>query len=161
MPPPPPPPPPPTNNLVANPSFEDGFVNWTTDNAANVTLDTAGNGSAPAATNSIKMNGNTRAAHLFGKKIPVAFGTSYSLKAYTNSMNLNAGEVGFYVDEYDTAGNWISGKWINGWTAKEIVNRSYVFTPTSSNVSTAAIQVYMLAAVSGNIFVDNIEFLAL
>jgi len=133
-------------------------VNWTTDNAANVTLDTAGNGGAPTPTNSIKMNGNTRAAHLFGQNIPVAFGTSYDLKAYTNSMNLNAGEVGFYIDEYDTAGNWISGKWIGGWTAKEIVNRAYVFTPTSGNVSTAAVQVYMLAGVSGILFIDNVEF---
>ena len=149
-----------TTNLLANPSFESGFTNWRTDNATNVILDTANNGGAPNAKNSVKMTGNVKAAHLFGDKVAITFGTSYGLKAYTDSRSLVSGEVGFYVDEYDLNGNWLSGKWVSGFTDKTIANRSYVYTPTSASVKTVGVQVYMTKAASGSIFIDSLELFA-
>ncbi len=144
-------------NLATNVSFEDGFTGWTTDNPTSVTLNSANNGSYPSPKNSIKMTGGALPGHLFGAKIPVSAGTIYGLRAYTDSRALTAGEVGFYIDEYDGAGNWISGKWLGGFTNQNVVDKSYVYTPTSALVETAAIQVYMTAGSQGSVYIDNVE----
>lgn len=147
-------------NLVSNSSFESGLSGWRTDNANVVALNTANKGSYPSPRNSIWMSGKAKAGHLFSDKISVSFGTTYGLRSYTDSRTLTAGEVGFYIDEYNAAGDWISGKWLGGFTNQNVVDKSFVYTPTSEAVRTAAIQVYMTAGANGNVFVDNIEFFA-
>src|SRR3989344_5622906 len=140
----------------ANPSFESGLTGWTTNNPVGVVLDTAGNGSYPAPKNSIKMTGGANAQHLFGEKLLVDTSTTYGLRAYTDSRSLTSAETGFYIDEYDSAGNWISGKWLGGFTNKNVVDKSFVYKPTSSSVHSLSIQVYMMTG-SGTVFIDNVE----
>lgn len=147
-------------NLVENSSFESGFTGWSTDNPTNVKVNMNSKGSYPNPTNSIKMIGSTNPAHLFGEKIPVTVGVIYGFRAYTNSQSLRSGEVGFYIDEYDEGGNWISGKWLGGFTNQNVIDKAYVFTPTSESVKTIALQVYMTARALGSVFIDNIEFFA-
>ncbi|OGG79685.1 hypothetical protein A3A39_01810 [Candidatus Kaiserbacteria bacterium RIFCSPLOWO2_01_FULL_54_13] len=147
-------------NLTVNPSFENVLTGWRTDNASVVTLDTVNRGSYPSPRNSIKMAGGAIAGHLFSEKIPVSFGTTYGLRAYTDSQGLTAGEVGFFIDEYDEAGNWISGKWLGGFTNQNVVDKSFQYTPTSGAVATAAVQVYMTAGSSGSVYIDNVELFA-
>ena len=147
-------------NLNVNPSFENGLTGWKTDNPAVVTLNTTTKGSYPSPRNAVKFSGGAKAGHLFSDKIPVLFGTTYGLRGYTDSQGLRAGEVGFFIDEYDAAGNWISGKWLGGFTNQNVVDKSFVYTPTSASVKTAAIQVYMTAGAAGIVFVDNVELFA-
>lgn len=147
-------------NLVTNPSFESGLTGWRTDNARGVTLNTGNNGSYPNPRNAIRISGTAAGAHLFGQKIPVSPASTYGLRAYTDSRALTAGEVGFYIDEYDAAGDWISGKWLGGFTNQNVVDKSYVYKPTSSWVQTAAVQVYMTPGAAGRVFIDNIELFA-
>ena len=147
-------------NVVTNSSFESGLTGWTTDNATKVTTVANSRGSYPTPLRTLRMTGSAQAAHLFGEKIPVLFGTTYGFRAYTDSRNLTAGEVGFYIDEYDEAGNWNSGKWLGGFNNKNVIDKSFVYTPSWADVKTAAIQVYMTAGSSGRVFIDNIEFFA-
>jgi peptidoglycan/xylan/chitin deacetylase (PgdA/CDA1 family) len=137
--------------------FTGGTQKWTTDNRAQVTIDSGRNGSYPAPTRSVKFTGNgSTKAHLFSDKISATFGQSYGIRFYANNR-LTAGELGFFIDEYDTAGNWISGKWLgqtgNNWT----IDESYVYTPTSAAVAKSALQVYMTASSTGHAFIDNAE----
>ena len=104
------------------------------------------------------MIGSGKPAHLFGEKIPVTFGATYGFWAYTDSQSLSSGEVGFYIDEYDQGGNWISGKWLGGFTNKNVIDKAYTFTPTLESVKSIALQVYMTASSRGHVFIDNIEF---
>lgn len=150
----------PYTNLTTNPSFESVPTGWRTDNTQSVTVNTANNGSYPHPKNSIRMAGTTKAGHLFGQKIPVSFGVTYGLRAYTDSRNLKTGEVGFYIDEYDQNDAWISGKWLGGFTNQNVVDKSFKYTPTSASVKTAAVQVYITARTTGNVFIDNIELFA-
>ncbi len=143
-----------------NPSFENGLTGWTTDNPNAITLDTANNGSYPAPKNSLKFTGATAGAHLFSSKIPVTPGKTYGMRAYTDSRNFKTGEVGFYIDEYNKAGNWISGKWFGAIYGPNVTDKPYAYTPTSANVATAAMQVYMSPGTTGAVYIDNVEFFA-
>ena len=145
-------------NLVENSSFESGLTGWSTDNPTNVEVNMNSKGNYPNPKNSIKMIGSRKPAHLFGEKIPVTFGATYGFRAYTDSQSLSSGEVGFYIDEYDQGGNWISGKWLGGFTNKNVIDKAYTFTPTLESVKSIALQVYMTASSRGHVFIDNIEF---
>src|SRR3989344_5805571 len=114
-------------SVNTNPSFENGLSGWTTNNPASVVVDTGNNGSYPAPKNSIKMTGTAGSGYLFGGKIPVASNMTYGLRAYTDSRNYTSGEAGFYIDEYDQLGNWISGKWLGGILNKNVIDKSYVY----------------------------------
>lgn len=144
-------------NLISNPSFESGLSGWTTSAPLRITVNTTNNGSYPAPKNSLRIRGGSAAAHVFGQKVPVLFGTTYGFRVYTDSRNYTSGEFGFYLDEYDQNGAWISGKWLGGIFNKNVVDKSYVYTPTSSAVKTAAVQVYVTPGTEGSVILDNIE----
>ena len=151
----------PVQNLLPNGSFESGLANgWTADNPKTVQLNTAGQGSYPFPKNSIRMNGSAKASHLFSPKVGVTPGTQYALRGYLDSRKLNRGEVGFYMDEYDAAGNWISGQWLGGVTAKNVIDESYRYQPTSEDVAMARMQAYITAGARGSVYLDTIEFSA-
>jgi len=150
----------PTHNLVQNPSFENSLNSWTTDSPQRITIDTRNKGSYPSPKNALSVVGAEQSSHLFGQKISVAYGTTYGFRAYTDSRGYAAGEVGFYIDEYDAGGNWVSGKWLGGIYNQNVIDKSYVYTPTSSSVTSAALQIYAAAQTSGTVVLDNIEFFA-
>lgn len=147
-------------NVLTNSSFESGLTGWTIDNQTGIVLDTAAKGSYPSPKNSLRFVGGAASAHLFAAKVPVTFGTTYGFRAYTDSRALTAGEIGFYMDEYDGAGNWISGKNFGSFTNQNVVDKSFAYTPASAAVKTAALQLYMEAGAAGTTYVDNVEFFA-
>ncbi|MBI2004815.1 polysaccharide deacetylase family protein [Patescibacteria group bacterium] len=147
-------------NLIANPSFEEELAGWITDNTNSMKLNTANNGSYPTPKNTVKVVGTAKGGHLFGKKVSVSHGVTYGLRVYTDSQNLTSGEVGFYIDEYDESGAWVSGKWQGALYNQNVIDRSYVYQPTSVLVKTAAVQVYATPGTKGSVFIDNVELFA-
>lgn len=146
-------------NLIQNGSFENGMTGWTTNALQNITINTANNGSYPSIKNSLRLTGVAgKSVHLFGDKVPVSYGTTYGFRAYTDSRGFQSGEVGFYIDEYDVDGNWVSGKWLGAIYNQNVIDKAYAYTPTSANVATMAIQIYVDAGTKGAVFVDNLEF---
>ena len=147
-------------NLIKNASFEEELAGWVTDNINSMKLNTANNGSYPTPKNSVKVVGTTKGGHLFGKKVPVSYGVTYGLRVYTDSQKFTSGEVGFYIDEYDEGGAWVSGKWQGALYNQNVIDRSYVYQPTSVLVKTAAVQVYATPGMTGSVFIDNVELFA-
>ncbi|MBC7836270.1 polysaccharide deacetylase family protein [Acetobacteraceae bacterium] len=148
-------------NLVPNYSFESGMSGWTTDAPSNVILDTGSNGSYPAPHNSVKMTGSATAAHLFSSTIPVNFGTTYGIRFFANASAVTSGAVGFYIDEYDSAGNWLPTSRHLGATGPQFtIDESYVYTPASATVANVVLQAYMEAGTVGEMFVDSAELFA-
>jgi peptidoglycan/xylan/chitin deacetylase (PgdA/CDA1 family) len=143
-------------NLIQNPTFDNGLTNgWTTDKATQVALDTNNNGGAPTGQNSIKMTGGTASAHLFFGLLPIDPSTNYVLQAFVNATNLTSGELGFYMDEYDTTGNWISGQWL-GMVANGVSSTfNRVYKATSTLVSQVRVQTYIFQGSNGSAYVDN------
>ena len=145
-------------NLVTNPTFDSGLLGWTTDNAAQVSVDSANHGGTPTATNSVKMTGGAVAAHLFHALLPVDTTAQYLFSAFANTTALTGGELGFYIDEYNSTGTWISGKWM-GMVANGASSAfSYVYNATSTAVAQVRLQTYLTAGSTGTAYADNYSF---
>lgn len=146
-------------NLVLNPSFEAttaGWAdNWTTD-SSNFTIDT--NSQGLEGTNSAHLTPNTAYAHLFSDKIAVQFGQTYHWSEYIKTSSNSAGEFGFYIDEYDSNGNWISGQWKSCIKIPLTGQFELTYTPTSSLVKSVGLQYYATPGSSYDLYLDNVVF---
>ena len=146
------------NNLIANPSFESGLANgWTTDNVSLVTLDSNNHGSSPSAQESIAMAGSSASSHLFYGMVPVDFNASYLFSAVVDGSGITSGELGFYMDEYDLAGNWISGQWFGSVANGVVTNFSRAYKASSNLVKQIRVQTYIHTGTVGTGYVDNYE----
>lgn len=149
-------------NIVGNGSFNIGLGGgWTTDSPTLITADTAGHGNSPDVTNSIKFVSGSKSAHLYSPKISVANGTNYLIKNYLNMVTVTNGEIGFYIDEYDVNGNWVSGQWKTRNATVFAQNINFAYSPSSANVKLASLQVYMTANSGILGYLDNVEWFAL
>jgi peptidoglycan/xylan/chitin deacetylase (PgdA/CDA1 family) len=147
-------------NMIGNSTFVQGISEeWSTDNAEYVKTNSDSNGAYPESKYSARLVGNTKANHIFSQKKNVTSNATYLIQGFMNLDKFTAGEVGYYIDEYDMNGTWISGQWMAGYpgTAKDVFESSYVYKPTSSNVATMMLEVYMNAASKGTVYVDSIE----
>ncbi len=151
-----------TTNLLPNSSFNDGVADgWTTDNPTAVTKDTADNGSYPDPTNSIKFTPSTTAARLYSPHIAVSPGTTYMLKNFLNVQSLTKGDIEFYIDEYNAAGQWISGQYKGAENSSFVEEMNYAYTPSSQAVASADIQITSTAGSGITAYVDNSQWFPL
>ena len=149
-------------NFLNNGSFKDGIADgWTTDNPTAVTHDTADNGAFPDPTDSIKFTSSATAAHLFSPKVNVDSTKTYGIKSFLNVQSITSGEIGYYIDEYDASGNWISGQWKTAENSAFVENMNFSYTPSSANVKSAALQIYTTANSGITAYVDNVQWFAL
>jgi peptidoglycan/xylan/chitin deacetylase (PgdA/CDA1 family) len=149
-------------NLLPNSSFNNGVADgWTTDTPAAVTKDTANNGSYPDATNAIKFVAGSTESHLFSPKTTVDPNTTYLLKNFLNVQKLTSGELGFYIDEYDSFGNWISGQYKTAERSVFVENLNFTYKPSSANVSKASLQVFATANSGITAYLDNTQWFPL
>lgn len=147
-------------NLLSNGDFENGMTGWTTDNPGLITHDTTGKGSAQSPVGSVKMVAGTSNAHLFSQPIAVTFGKTYIFSGYANIVSLTSGEVGFYIDEYDANGNWISGKYVSGIRTTGSQSFSFNYTPTSSAVVRSSWQLILGANSGISAYIDQLSIVA-
>jgi peptidoglycan/xylan/chitin deacetylase (PgdA/CDA1 family) len=148
-----------STNLLPNGSFNNGLADgWTTDSPATVTADNGNNGSYPDPTNSIKlMSAAAGTAHLFSPKVNVSAGTTYVLKTFLNVQSISSGSVGFYIDEYDANGNWISGQYKKAEPTAFVEDMNFGYTPSSANVRTASLQI-IVGGTGITAYVDNAQW---
>ena len=150
-----------TPNKLPNASFSSGIdEGWRTDSPSTITADAEGSGSFPDPTHSVKLTSGEAPSHLFSPRVPVSPGTDYLFKTFLNVSSLASGEVAFYVDEYDAAGNWVSGQYRSRENSKWVEALNFTYTPSSKNVANASLQVVVQG--SGiTAYLDNVEMLAL
>lgn len=152
------PPDPEQPNLIQNGSFVDALTNWSTDTPSIITHDTANNGGGASTVDSVKLsNYTTKNAHLFSSKIAVSSTKQYTIKAYANIVTIGQG-IGFYIDEYDVNGNWISGKYL--YTKQDEIDGyiTFSYTPTSSTVNQASLQVILPSGTGTLAYLDDISW---
>jgi hypothetical protein len=141
-------------NIISNADFDNGITGWTTDNANQVKVDSNNHGTTPSAATSVAMTGGTTAAHLFYSLVGVDTTANYLLTAFANTTGLTSGELGFYMDEYDAGGNWISGQWL-GLVANGVnTTFSRAYKATSALVNQIRVQTYLTANSAGTAYVD-------
>lgn len=150
------------NILAANSSFNSGIgAGWTTDSPAQITADSGNHGSYPDATNSIKMTSGTKNSHLFSPKVAVSNVNEYMFKNFLNVESITSGGVGFYIDEYDTAGNWISGQYKVAEGSQFVQSLNFSYKPSSANVKQASLQVFTTANSGITAYLDNVQMFTL
>jgi peptidoglycan/xylan/chitin deacetylase (PgdA/CDA1 family) len=139
-------------NLMPNPTFTDGIADgWTTDDPTDITA-------AGAAGVQLKSTTTTTNGHLFSPKIPVTFGTTYNISNSLNLQTITSGVFGYYIDEYDSTGNWVSGKYMTDKSAAFNGTVSFTYTPTSATVASASLQ-FIVVGNSGTLAdVDNVDW---
>ncbi len=145
------------SNLMPNASFDNGLSDgWTTDSPASVIKDSANNGSHPNATNSLKITSSTKSVHVFSPKVAVSSTQQYVVKSFLNLSQISSGVVGYYVDEYDSAGNWISGQYKKQESAAFVEDMNFVYQPSSAQVTQASLQIFTTASSGVRAYVDNV-----
>lgn len=149
---------PPQTNLVSNGDFEQGMTGWRTDTPNQLTLDNASHGSPASPANAVRLTAASTNAHLFSPSVSVAYGTSYSLAAWLNLTSLTSRSVGFYVDEYDSSGNWISGQYKADTTTLGTQEITLVYSPSSAQVTSASLQVIVVGGSGATGYIDNIRW---
>ncbi|MCU1572623.1 MAG: polysaccharide deacetylase [Micrococcaceae bacterium] len=148
-------------NKLANPSFNNGIADgWRTDAPAAITADAGNNGSYPDPAKSVKLVSGATTGHLFSPTVPVSPTTNYLFKAFLNVAAVSSGEVGFYVDEYNSAGQWISGQFRKRENSRWVESMNFTYTPSSTNVASASLQIWA-AGTGVTAYVDNVQMLAL
>lgn len=146
-------------NLMPNSAFDAGVSGgWTTDAAATITADSGNNGSPNNPVNSISLVASANNTHLFSPHIPVSSAHSYAISSYLNLTALTSGEVGFYIDEYDASGNWISGQYITGDHTLGAGAVGFNYTPTSASVATASLQVIVVGNSGIHGYFDDVHW---
>jgi peptidoglycan/xylan/chitin deacetylase (PgdA/CDA1 family) len=149
-------------NLLPNGSFNDGIADgWRTDNPSAVTADSGNNGSYPDPTNSVKFVANGQAGRLYSPEIAVNANTQYMLKTFLNVQSLTSGDVEFYIDEYDSNGNWISGQYKGAETSSFVEDYNFAYTPSSQAVAKADIQITVAPNSGITAYVDNAQWFPL
>lgn len=149
---------PPASNLVANGTFDAGISGgWRSDAATAIVADGANNGAPANPVNSVKMQSTAANIHLFSPQVNVTPG-SYKIAAYLNIRNRTAGELGWYIDEYDANGNWISGQWKLASTTVGASNVDLTYSPSTTNVARASLQVYVTGNSGVLAYVDDVRW---
>ena len=144
--------------MLPNGSLAAGISDgWTTDSPSTITADSGDNGSYPNATNSVKIASGSTAGHLFSPTVSVTPGTTYLMKSFLNLNTITSGEVGYYIDEYDANGNWISGQWKTQEVNPFVEDMNFTYTPSSASVSKARVQVIVAANSGITGYVDNFQ----
>ncbi len=147
-------------NLVLNPSFEsttlDWADNWLRTDATNISIDTQNNGSSPNPKNSLKLLGNAAKSSAYTKdSISISPSKTYPLKVYFNCQNFTSGSVDVFIDEYDSAGKWLSWKWQTGIWSNFVGNKAVTYTPSQNAVK---ILIWIESASGSNLtcYIDNV-----
>lgn len=148
------------SNILAGGDFAGGLASgWRTDNTASFAAGASG-GSFPSSTNSLQLKASSRQSHLFSPQVAVNSNTMYVFKSYLAITSIASGEVGYYIDEYDASGNWISGQWKGAEKSVYTEKYNFSYVPSSSTVAKAQLQIYMtpMTVLSG--YLDNVEMVA-
>ncbi len=145
-------------NLIPNGSFADGITSgWTTNTPGAFVPDALGNGSLYEPAHSVRLRPTDQTSHLFSPKVSVSDTTMYVVKLYVTLRSIQGGEVGIYIDEYNSDGAWVSGQYKarEASVYTEMLNVSYV--PSSVQVKKARVQLYRTGVTALDGYIDSVQ----
>ena len=148
-------------NLLPNSSFDNGIADgWTTDAPATITADSGNNGSYPSPSKSVLMTGTAVNGQLFSPMITVDPAKAYFAKSFLNlAVSGTNGQVGYYIDEYDVNGAYLSSQNKVSEPSVFVENINFAYKPTSLAVAKIRLQI-IVAGIGTKAYVDNVQFFA-
>jgi peptidoglycan/xylan/chitin deacetylase (PgdA/CDA1 family) len=146
-------------NLVPNSAFDNGISGgWTTNSPSTITFETGNHGSPNNPVNSVKLSSATITRHLFSPLVTVDPANTYSLISYLNVVQRSSGEAGFYIDEYDANGNWISGQYKLGISSLGASDIGLSYKPSSASVRSASLQIIVMGNSGTFAYFDDVRW---
>jgi hypothetical protein len=82
------------------------------------------------------------------------------IKSFLNVEAITSGSVGFYIDEYDASGNWISGQYKKAEASAYVESMNIAYTPSSPVVSSASFQ-FIVGGSGITGYLDNVQWFPL
>lgn len=147
----------PTQAPIISEEFANGLGAFTTDSPASVTSDSSGNGGATENTHSAKMvAGTDKNVHLFSPITAIDPSKALAISAHVNIISIANGELALYVDEYDAAGNWISGRYYLVASADGTKDFVLSHMASSTNVASVRLQFIVTAGSGATVYVDGV-----
>lgn len=149
-------------NLLANASFDDGIAGgWFTDTPDQVQADAGNNGNYPSPGYSLLLTAGGTSTHLYSPKLAVDADRTYLIKSFLRVSAIVTGEIGYYIDEYDARGKWVSGQWKKAEHNAFVENINFSYKPSSPAVARARLQVYITPDSGVTAYVDNFQWFPL
>jgi hypothetical protein len=138
-------------NLISNGTFDNNMDGWITDNPSAITWASITDNNLIRLTNASNTN-----AHLFSSSLDVDSEESYTIRMAINVVSL-VGEIGYYIDEYDAYGNWISGQYL--YTVNSPVTHiNFAYNPSSSQIYKANLQIILTPGTGTEAYLDNVSW---
>lgn len=143
-------------NIIWQDDFKTNLTKWS--DKVGATKNTGSNGQYPDPKNSLQLKTTKKIATAYVRSeslsIPTTSHSQVSL--FANTTGIKNGSAGVYIDEYDSAGNWISGQLIGAIANEYIGNVVFDYTPTDNSVATSKIQIYLDGTGSNTVYIDNV-----
>lgn len=144
------------SNLISDGDFVTGMGSWRTDASTNVRFLAQNRGAMPFTNGVVRMTAaSDRNVHLFAPQASVTYGATYLYKSFLNVETIQGGAVGYYIDEYDQLGNWISGQYKIEERSSFVENLNFTYQPSSAAVTNASLQVIVTANSGIVAYVDS------
>lgn len=132
---------------------------WATDQAGSFVPSSTYTAQTTADTiTSLRALGGQASAHLFSPAVTVNNNQVYVIKSYLSVSSITAGEIGYYIDEYDASGTWISGQYKTREYTPYVENLNVTYQPSSVIVKSARLQVYITAGSTIQATVDAFKW---
>jgi peptidoglycan/xylan/chitin deacetylase (PgdA/CDA1 family) len=162
-PPPVPVPTPANENLIKNPGFDSGWLNWHQVGSGASIIDVtqaAASQYSPYPGKRLKIVGGSGEyiAYTDDIKLPDS-ANAFIFREWAN-ITLTKGRFGIWIDELDASGNYIGGKEIGGFTANSAGSAlsEFKYQRSSSKVSYIAINIYSESGTTGTGLFDSCYF---
>lgn len=144
------------SNLLPGGNFEGGIGPWTTDAMRHVQFRAQNRGAVPYANGLVRLTtAPDRNVHLFSPRVAVQSGSGYLFKSFLNVETIQVGAVGYYIDEYDQFGNWISGQYKIAEHSSFVESINFAYEPSNAAVKEASLQVVVTADSGILAYVDS------
>lgn len=151
------------NNMIKNPGFDSGLTSWNSSGSGVSVIDvtqTTANEFSPYPGKRLQIVGGSADSTVYTDEITLpATGSAFVFREWAN-ITLTQGRFGTWVDEFDSAGRYISGKELGGFTTSSAGSAltEFKYQKSSSNVASIAINIYSEAGTSGTGLFDSCYF---
>ncbi len=145
-------------NLITNGSFTSGIrSDWKKSDSNFIKADSSNNGFFPDRKNSVKLTSSSKEIYLNSPKINVSPTDTYLLKTSLDIKSYSQAELFFYIDEYNSSGKWISGKYLTGVNSIRSQIAEIIYVPSSTQVKSVSVKIGLKANSGITAFIDNVS----
>jgi len=151
------------DNMIQNPGFDSGWANWRSSGSGASIIDitqTTANQFSPYPGKRLQIVGGSTDNIAYTDEITLpSTGDAFIFREWAK-IDLTKGRFGTWVDEFDSAGNYISGKELGGFTTSSAGSAftEFKYQKSSSKVTAIAINIYSEAGTAGTGLFDSCYF---